>query len=70
MVYSSFLVRCWLQGETAQHQPGLTFLVEHVQTGGHFRTANLADALSWIESTNEELRGQPNPAQESDTNDD
>ncbi len=70
MVYSSFLVRCWLQGGTGQIQPGLTFLVEHFQTGGHIRTASLTDALAWIESMNDQLPGQPNPGRESDTIDD
>jgi len=46
-LYSSFLVRCWLIHDQSQDERSLID-VEHVQTGGHKRVANLTEAEEWI----------------------
>lgn len=46
-LYSSFLLRCWLIDDQSQPERSLID-VEHVQSGGHKRVANLTEAEEWI----------------------
>ena len=46
-LYSSFLIRCWLIGESEQVARAVID-VEHIQTGGHRRVASLPEAEEWM----------------------
>ena len=46
-LYSSFLIRCWLIHDPAYSERPIID-VEHIQTGGHTRVTNLAEAESWM----------------------
>ena len=45
LIYASFLVRCWTKPDGT-----LSIQAEHVQSGEHFKTANLAALTEWMES--------------------
>lgn len=49
-LYSSFLIRCWLIHDSARNERSVID-VEHIQTGGHTRVANLTEAEKWIFET-------------------
>lgn len=74
-LYSSFLLRCWVIREDAEHivPEKFVFDIEQIQTGEHQRIASPEDALQWIltacrnsppeePETEEEIVKQPVPA--------
>ena len=48
---SSFLIRCALSAAGGTI-PGKAYSVQHVQTGGEFRSASLAEITGWIAEQN------------------
>ena len=47
-LYNSFLVRCWLILDSPEKEGRVVLNVEHIQTGGHIRVANLTEAETWM----------------------
>lgn len=60
-IYSSFLLRCWLNRDGS---PAATYAIEHVQSGEQFRAASLAEVIDWIQSNHERLTAASGSAQE------
>jgi len=49
-VYSSFLIRYWLAGETSQAERSV-LQAEHIQTGASMRAASLVELEPWFLET-------------------
>ena len=46
-LYNSFLVRCWLIRSAPEGERSVLD-IEHIQTGEHFRPANMTEAEGWM----------------------
>jgi len=49
-VYSSFLIRYWLAGETSENERSV-LQAEHIQTGTSMRAASLLELEPWFLET-------------------
>ena len=53
LIYASFLVRCWTKPDGT-----ISIHAEHVQSGEHFKTADLATLTEWMESVRQSCKAE------------